>query len=178
MTTRLHGEYQVRLAAWSDIQAQMPMLFSRAKAVSRVIELGVRTGNSTAAFLAGLEKSGGELWSVDISPPQVPGWWHELEAWHLLVADDLSPEAQSFCPVQADILFIDTSHYYAPTMAELRTYASRVRPGGVILMHDTNNTLDWPDVPRAMNDWCAEAGLSWISYPAWPGLGAIEIPER
>jgi predicted O-methyltransferase YrrM len=172
VTSQLAAEYQARAAQgmpFSDIREQMPVLYAWARNAAKVIELGVRSGNSTSALLAGLEGRG-ELWSVDISPPDVPAYWHSLPNWHLMVADDQSPEAVAFCPQGADVLFIDTSHYYQHTMAELKLYVPKVRPGGVVLMHDTGP--GWPDVAVALND----HGLPWYDHPGWPGLGVIEIP--
>ena len=175
--SRLALEYRARAgsAEQHDIRAQMPVLYAWARQPGvRVIELGVRSGNSTSAFLAAAERAGGELWSVDIAVPQVPGYWQGLPFWHLMVADDQDPAAVRFCPDQAGVLFIDTSHYYAHTLAELRLYVPKVRPGGTVLMHDTGP--GWPEVALALNDFCAESGLSWYDHPDWPGLGIIEIP--
>lgn len=180
--TPLAAEYRQRSAAWSDIRVQLPVLYSWAHLPgARIIELGVRSGNSTCAFLAGIERadSGGSLWSVDISDPPVPAWWRNLPYWHLLVADAASAQAAAHCPGEADILFTDTSHLYDPTLAELRAYAPRIRPGGVILVHDTHTPgtdQAWPDVPRALDDWCAASGMSWYGHPDWNGLGVIEVP--
>lgn len=173
----LQDEYRRRCGQEHDIREQLPVLYAWARHPgTRIIELGVRAGNSTSAFLAGIEHGRGELWSVDIARPDVPAQWHDLPSWHLLIADDLSDEAARFCPGEADVLFIDTSHYYKHTVAELDRYVPRVRPGGVALVHDTHNQRDWPDVPRALDDWCAAAGLGWYGHQAWPGLGVIEIP--
>jgi predicted O-methyltransferase YrrM len=177
MTSELTREYRSRAALGmphSDIREQMPVLYAWARHAARVIELGVRGGNSTSALLAALEGRG-ELWSVDISPPQVPAYWHELKHWHLMVSDDTSWLAVDFCPAGADVLFIDTSHFYDHTLAELRLYVPKVRPGGVVLMHDTGP--GWPEVASALDVFCAAAGLDWYDHPAWPGLGVIEIPE-
>jgi predicted O-methyltransferase YrrM len=182
MLTALQAEYRERAARASDIREQMPVLYAWARHASQIVELGVgaaatqgaNTGNSTSAFLAGLEHSGGTLWSVDIADPTVPAWWSEIDFWHFLRADDTSPEALKFCPGAVDLLFIDTSHLYTHTMEELSLYAPRVKPGGTILLHDTGP--GWPDVGRALNDWCPEAGRTWYDHPGWPGLGVIEVP--
>jgi cephalosporin hydroxylase len=172
--TPLQKEYRHRCAQVTDIRDQLPVLYAWACHAKRVIELGVRGGNSTSAFLAALERGGGELWSVDISVPGVPLWWHELPSWHLMVADDCDPRAVSFCPGEADVLFIDTSHYYDHTLAELRAYAPKVRAGGLILMHDSGP--DWPDVAQALNAWCRETGNEWYDLTGWPGMGVVELP--
>lgn len=40
-------------------------------------------------------------------------------------------------PQEIDLLYIDTSHEYQPTLDEIATYAPRLAPGGFILLHDT-----------------------------------------
>ena len=181
--TALGEEYRRRASEPNDIMMQLPTLYAWAHLPEvRIIELGTRSGNSTAAFLAGIEHAdaGGALWSVDLNPPEVPAGWHDVPFWHVLTADDVSPEAVSWFPDDADVLFIDTSHYYEPTLAELRAYAPKVKPGGVILMHDTDTPgtdIAWPDVPRVLDDWCAETGLTWLNHRGWNGLGVVEIPR-
>jgi predicted O-methyltransferase YrrM len=175
--TALQAGYRERAAMDHDIKAQMPVLYAWARLPGvRIIELGVRGGNSTAALLAGLEHSGGELWSVDIAEPGTPAEWNGLPFWHLLVADDTSPEAVAFCPGDVDVLFIDTSHYYPHTLQELRLYVPKVKPGGIVLLHDTDRA-EWPDVGRSLDEYCAETGLTWYNHPWWHGLGVIEVPR-
>ena len=38
----------------------------------QVIEIGVNTGQSTIAFLVGLQATGGKLWSCDVEKPKEP----------------------------------------------------------------------------------------------------------
>ena len=187
--TALADEYRRRVAQDHDIKAQMPVLYAWANQAATIIELGVRGGNSTCALLAGLERGvisvpsapegtltfRGQLWSVDIEYPQVPDWWN-FPFWHFLRANDTDPEAVAFCPDGADVLFIDTSHYYPHTLQELRLYVPKVRPGGVVLLHDTDRA-EWPDVGKSLDEYCGETGLTWYSHDFWHGLGVIEIPD-
>jgi predicted O-methyltransferase YrrM len=177
VTTQLQREYRGRAVVDHDIWQQLPVLYAWARHPgARIIELGVRSGNSTSAFLAGAEQSGGELWSVDVAEPDIPAYWRDLPFWHLLVADDTAQEAVAHCPDGADVLFIDTSHFYEHTLLELRLYAGKVRPGGVVLMHDTDRR-EWPDVSRALDDFCGANALDWYDHPWWHGLGVIEVPR-
>jgi predicted O-methyltransferase YrrM len=174
--TPLQAGYRERAAMDHDIKAQMPVLYAWARLPgARIIELGVRGGNSTAALLAGIEQSGGELWSVDINEPGTPAEWGGLPFWHLLVADDTSEQAVAFCPGDVDVLFIDTSHFYPHTLQELRLYVPKVKPGGVVLLHDTDRA-EWPDVGKSLDEYCGETGLTWYDHPWWHGLGVIEVP--
>jgi len=170
--TRIEGDYRERCAQQSDIALHLPFLYENAQGRT-VIELGVRSGNSTAAFLA----AGAEVWSADTDEPQVPAEWHGNPRWHFLRGDDLSPQILAGLPAAADVVFIDTAHTYGHTLAELRAYAPRARL--LVLLHDTQFAggidIGGPTGPvaRALDDYCAEAGLSWVNRPGSYGLGVI-----
>ena len=172
-------------ASGSDIGLHLPYLHQRAKTAKVAVELGVRSGCSTAALLCGLEDSDGHLWSVDIEPPGPPanGWLGDPR-WSFIHGDDMDAQVTELIPDELDLLFIDTSHRYAHTLAELTTYGHRVKPGGVILLHDTElevapGSVQEEDkgfpVRRAIQDWCRSRFLT----PGWRegcyGLGVIEV---
>jgi cephalosporin hydroxylase len=169
------ADYEVRCGQSSDISLHLPFLYDSAQG-GTVIELGVRTGNSTAAFLA----AGAEVWSVDTEDPAVPGEWHENPRWHFLCGDDLDPEVLAALPATAGVVFIDTVHTYDHTLAELRAYAPRA--SRLVLLHDTQWVPGMVDagtptgpVAQAIDDYCAEAGLEWRNRPGSFGLGVIEV---
>lgn len=167
----LAADYRLRCQQDSDISLHLPFLYDSARG-GTVIELGVREGNSTAAFLA----AGAEVWSVDTQYAQVPREWHGNPRWHFLQGDDLDPGILAALPAEADVVFIDTAHTYGQTLAELRAYAPRAP---LVLLHDTqflngadSGTPDGP-VAHALDDYCAEAGLSWSNRPGSYGMGCI-----
>jgi predicted O-methyltransferase YrrM len=177
----IRQDYQDRLGPWSDIQGHMPFLLEEAGKASQVIELGVRTGNSTVAFLAGLS-GGGTLWSCDLDEPQVPAAWHDRPDWHFFRGDDLDPAVLAAMPASCDLLFIDTSHAFTRTLAELRAYMPRIRPGGTALFHDTQFAPPGTDlgqpigqVARALDLYCAQNNLIWENRPGFYGLGVIRL---
>jgi cephalosporin hydroxylase len=132
-----------------------------------IIELGVRTGVSSALWLAAIERSGGGLlWSVDVEEPH-GGYVSAIIGhpnWELHVSDDLAIADQA---PEADILFIDTSHSYAHTLAELVAYVPKLQPEGIVLLHDSNvehasaedEGNPWP-VMRAIDTYISE-------FPEW-----------
>ena len=85
-----------------------------------------------------------------------------------------------------DLLFIDTSHQYRHTLDELTVYGPRVKPGGVILLHDTDLEVapgsvsdedkNFP-VRRAVVEWCDKVGLVPSFREGWHGLGVIEVTD-
>jgi cephalosporin hydroxylase len=65
-------------------------------------------------------------------------------------------------PASIDLLFIDTSHLYDHTMAELKRYAPRVRPGGWIVFHDY---VSFAGVSRAVGEFLASLPQRPRFYP-------------
>lgn len=175
----LHDDYRARCGHPSDIWEHLPTLHTLAHG-KEVIELGVRSGNSTCAFLAAIEEDGGHLWSVDSEQPRVPEEWAGLGFWTLIVGNDLHVADQ--LPDACDVLFVDTSHAFDHTLAELVLYGPRVRTGGVIVLHDT--TLEQPEnvgphppfpVREAIDRYCEVHGYAWTNNTACNGLGIVEV---
>lgn len=171
----------------SDIAAHVGYLAHAARG-NVVIELGVRAGISTAAFLS----TATAVYSCDIQEPRVPASWDDLGTWHFTFGDSIAPGTLARMPHLCDVLFIDTSHEYDQTFLELAAYWPRVRPGGVALLHDTMwDTCDPPQgdrwcreldapggpVTRAIEAFCAAHGLQWSNRPGSFGLGVIRKPS-
>lgn len=163
----------------SDIYQHLPTFVDLCQTLNAqtVIELGTRGGVSTIAWLYGLELTDGRLWSVDIdAKPDL-----EHERWTFVRGDDLDPQTLAQLPTQADIVFIDTSHAYQQTRAELNVYKWRVRNGGRIVLHDTELarpegwTRDQPQFPvrTAVDEFCADERLHVRYWPNCFGLGVI-----
>lgn len=140
--------------AESDIQGHLARLHALVVEVGAqtVVELGVRTGRSTVALLAGVERTGGRVWSCDLNAPGIPAEVVDHPQWTFVRGDDVTVVDQAPRPI--DVLFIDTSHEYEHTLAELNAYAPLVRSGGVVVLHDTNPAL-WPECAQAVWDWVA-----------------------
>ena len=93
-----------------DIQKHLPFLRSCAR--GNVIEIGVRWGVSTAAFLLGLETNGGHLYSVDVNPDCASRFSHPQ--WSFLAASSADASAvRRFAPASVSVLFIVGDHSYA-----------------------------------------------------------------
>lgn len=143
-----------------------------------VIELGVRHGTSTIAWLHGLVVTGGHLWSVDIDP--TPDWLQH-DRWTFVRGSDLHPDVLADLPRYVDIAFIDTTHHYMHTRFELETCRTLVRAGGVIVCHDTEverpyraPAVDPPfPVRQAIHEFCARWGVDLEINPACNGLATI-----
>jgi predicted O-methyltransferase YrrM len=179
----------------NDIKDEMPYLLGAASGYTkcRVLELGVRTGRSTSAFLTAAARTGGHVWSVDVNEPVVPAQWADSGYWTFKRASDMDvvPEIEGW-PASYHVLFIDTSHQRAHTLAELRKFVPYVEPGGVVLCHDTK--LPGREVALALDEFCGDyhqqarempwrPGLftppeaRWMERGGWCGLGVLEKPN-
>ena len=154
----------------SDIRHHLGLLYSLAR--GNVVELGTRGGVSTAALLAGLERAGGHLWSVDIDERCASvAAGHPLWTFVLGSSTDVSLIAQ--CPDPIDVLFIDTEHNFEQCSAELAIWAELVRPGGHILLHDPET---FPGVRRAIEEFCKERGWPVTFVLPNNGMAVVEVP--
>jgi cephalosporin hydroxylase len=180
-TLNLADEYERLCETPSDIYLHLPRFVAMVEALDaqHVIELGTRTGVSTLAWLHALQRTGGRLTSVDIDARPPIG---EHAHWTFIQGDDMDPAISGSLDV-ADIVFIDTSHHYTHTLRELHTYRWLVKPGGLIVCHDTE--LPRPEgmppsdpvfpVKKAIERFVAEAGLVWSNVSECWGLGIIEV---
>ena len=127
--------------------------------LKQVVELGTRDGNSTLALLEGARSIAGHVTSVDVEPcleakrrVQRAGF---TESWTFVQANDMDLEPPQI-PAAIDFLFVDTSHLYAPTLAELRKYSAYLRPGAWIALHDY---VSFPGVNQAVRDFVKSAAF-------------------
>lgn len=112
-----------------------------------VIECGVNTGESTVALLEAVEATQGTLYSVDIqllarTTPMLESYGL-TKRWNFTKMDDL--EYAKIWPKErglADLIFIDTSHQAEQTTKELAAYEPLLRPGGIMVFHDTTSYYD------------------------------------
>ena len=172
--------YAEQCATPSDVYLHLPRMVELVETLNaqHVLELGTRTGVSTIAWLYALEQTGGRLTSVDIDARPPIG---DYDHWTFIQGDDLDPTVVASLD-QANIVFIDTSHLYEHTVAELNIYRWLVKPGGVIVCHDTQ--LPRPEgaparpaypVRTAIEEFVAAEGFDWYEFPDCWGLGIIKV---
>jgi predicted O-methyltransferase YrrM len=124
-------------------------------AKGNVLEIGTRRGDSTAAFLVGVEQKGGHVYSVDVKDCCV---YPNHRQWTFIQADSVKQNAfvKAQIPAAFDVLFVDGDHSYNAVFSDLNHYGALVVPGGKIIVHDVNPAGITPELKEA--GWRAEPG--------------------
>jgi predicted O-methyltransferase YrrM len=150
-----------------------------------VLEIGTDVGNTTSALLAGVEKSGGHLWSVDINPDCKvvyeghPQWTFINRASDPDILTKIFGTPEHNMGKYFDLIYIDGDHSYQGVKRDLETAFALVKPSGYILMHDVlANTPpeDFPGVRRAFDEIVVDGTKVIRKYirPNSYGLGVIQ----
>ena len=119
-----------------------------------VLELGTKLANSTLAFLAALDVTGGILHSIDIDPclegrARVEKYFPEPRSWRFIQENILDYDWRF--PI--DVLLIDSEHSYEHTLKELWKYSGFVIPRGYVILHDTKSFLGvWQAIQGFLQD--------------------------
>lgn len=146
-------------------------------ALQQIVELGTGSGNSTIALLEAARLVGGRVLSIDVEPcdaarKRIHSFGLDSD-WHFVQADVLELE-ESRIPDSIDLLFIDTSHLYTQTSAELRRFLPRVRPDGWVALTESASSAG---VTRALLE--AMESLSrparFYPFPHRNGLSLLRV---
>jgi len=158
--------YHENLLKWSDVQGHLPRFFDAAG--GNVLEIGVREGYSTSAFLAGIERRGGHLWSVDIEDCPI---FPEHPHWTFLHRDSVADKSEilKIIPKSIDLLFVDGDHSFESCYSDLITYGPISK---TIFVHDTE-APNFPGVREAVVAYASSESrsLEWVRESF--GLGIL-----
>ena len=102
----------------------------------RILELGVRNGDSTRPLLLAAKKNNGFLTSVDIQPTSYVAPENLAPHWQFIQKDALDFLQNENPSDPYDLIFIDDWHSYNHVKAELEQIDRLVSPKTVILLHD------------------------------------------
>lgn len=125
-------EYQRAKKTPSDINQNLPILYELAKECETIIEMGVRTGVSTRAFL----NTSASLISIDIEKNTTVEELFALadkkrKPCQYIIGDVLKMEIP-----ETDLLFIDTLHTYEQLVQELKLHGNKAKK--YLIFHDTH----------------------------------------
>lgn len=148
--------------------------------ISSIVQCGHYSGYSTLLLGFFLRQMGAEraLFSVDIDP-EVTNFtqrYCNLAGLQQVVrlrcasSDEptLTAEAVDYLGSQPSLVFIDSSHQYQHTLAELNLWWEALRPGGILLFHDASMFAAQYDstsnggVNRALAEWTSSRDVSAI----------------
>jgi len=158
----------------SDIQQHLGLLHGLACLVNSVVEIGVRSGHSTAALCA----SGKPVTSYDISPcePHATRLRNEYKNWTFIVGNSMKVVIP-----KCDLLFIDGEHTYRTLFTELMKHGERVTTW--IALHDTetfamvSKDKSKPGLREAILDF-TERYPEWVIVFELPNNNGLTLLER
>lgn len=160
-------KYEYHLEHWSDIQDHLPRLYEAAK--GDCLEIGVRSGVSTSALLAGIEERGGHLFSIDVNSCPV---FMGHRQWTLYHADSVKDHASLNYLMQTDfeVAFIDGDHSYEGALSDLKNFGGKAKR---IFVHDTD-APDFPGVRQAVDEFVKQTGRKVTYHPGSFGMAEIQ----
>jgi len=138
---------------------------------TKVLEIGVQNAQSSKTMLMAMGLNNhGTLVSIDHKNRSevLDAEFSDLkERWKFIKGDSHAPES-----VQAakdhleegelyDMLFIDGDHSYEGAKQDFVEYSELVKPGGVVMLHDTVNTDQGVNKLWAEIDWPEKFNLDW-----------------
>lgn len=157
--------YEYHLKNWSDIQDHLPRLYAAAK--GNCLEIGVRSGVSTSALLAGIEEHGGHLFSVDIN--DCPAF-HGHPQWTFKRADTVNDATvRELLAKEYEVLFVDGDHTFEGALSDLKAFGPKAKR---IFVHDTA-AQDFPGVKKAVEEFVKQANRKVTYHTGSYGMAEI-----
>ncbi|MCE5316628.1 MAG: class I SAM-dependent methyltransferase [Parachlamydia sp.] len=171
---QLNQKYEQACGEHSDINEHIPVLYSLANECASVVEIGLRSMNSTWGILKGLAESKAQVRSylgIDIAAPPAATLRTARRlaesngiAFRFCQANDLKIDID-----QADILFIDSLHTYCHLTYELEKFSPKIRK--IICMHDTSAPWgNWDDDAYKGNYSEYPAAIDRTKRGLWPAV--------
>lgn len=148
MINQIQELYETRCNIPSDINEHLPLLKSLAQQVEHITEMGVRSANSSTAFLCGEPK---KLICYDLNS--------SIEIEELIKLSKNTNTEMEFYKKnvleieieQTDLLFIDTFHMYEQVKQELLLHSNKVNK--LIVLHDTTSFSDIGEDYKGLGLW-------------------------
>lgn len=140
------NEVLIRSQRRTDINDHLARLYTETFPIDpdTIVELGVRGGESTFVFERVARLSDADLVSVDVEDCADAT---DYDRWHFVQSDDVEFAAQfeDWCVErdvrrEIDVLFVDTSHLFEHTVAEINEWFPHLQDRAVVFFHDTNLT--------------------------------------
>jgi predicted O-methyltransferase YrrM len=143
-SSRELNEIRIKALENTDISDHLETLFTESLMVKPklIVELGVRTGQSTFVFERVAKLCDSHLVSVDIEKQLTTSAWNK---WNFIQENDiiLADRFKNWClekgvDSKIDVLFIDTSHEYNHTKQEIAKWFPLLSQNAKVFFHDAN----------------------------------------
>jgi predicted O-methyltransferase YrrM len=118
----------------------------------RILELGVRDGNSTVPWILSAMELDGFVDSVDLEPTQwqcpdvAKSYWKFTQSDAIKYLEDCVANG-----TQYDLIYVDDWHSYAHVKRELELIEHMTTPSGIVLLHDLMYNNSQPDYHMELN---------------------------
>jgi FkbM family methyltransferase len=126
-------------------------------AEGQCVEIGSHKGRSTTAIALKLKQTGGLLscidpWGWNIAHREFQDNMRRLNLSVVEMKMTSHEAADKFADESLDFIFIDSSHEYEETKAEIQAWFPKLRSGGLLCGHDYCSY--WQGVQKAVNELC------------------------
>lgn len=148
--------------AWSDIQDHLPRLYN--ESYGDILEIGVRSGISTSAFLTGTARHGGRVFGIDIE--NCSNLFTDSH-WTFQQGDSRTIVLDERFPSKFDVVFIDANHDYDYVLSDLNRFGLLAPK---IILHD----YSFESVRAAVNDFLLLKGKNY-NLAAYDGSYGLAI---
>lgn len=144
-----------------------------------VFEIGCFTGYTTVHLAMALQPSDGHIHYLDFDRSHLDTATKNLQRLGLharatpYCGASVAPAVLAALPARADLIFIDTTHEYSDTVAEIAAYRQRLSPGGVIVLHDS---IRFAGVRRAIAEVYESFGV--LTFATERGNGLTVLVPR
>jgi hypothetical protein len=184
--------YRPDLSAWSAHLAFANDLISALRP-SLIVELGTHYGESYFGFCQSVAENGLDCLCYAIDHwlgEEHAGYYGEevmedvrrhndayYKSFSYLLRTSFDDALNQFADETIELLHIDGLHTYEAVSQDFRGWLRKVKPGGIVLIHDIAARHDDFGVWRLWNELTAEVNETFAFHHSW-GLGVLRKPGR
>ena len=192
LPTFIPRRYRPDVSAWSG---HLPFAADLISAIqpSLIVELGTHYGDSYFGFCQSVAENGLAClcYAVDHwRGEEHSGFYgeevfedvrqhndHYYKSFSYLLRSSFDDAVQQFAGETIDLLHLDGLHTYDAVCHDLRTWLPKVKPGGIVLLHDIAVRHDDFGVWRLWNELAGEFAETFAFHHSW-GLGVLRKPAH